>query len=92
MVALPFPICNTFSKDFSKHFIISAPCGILHSRRLFTMYISIKMIRIIVAALIAGVILINVSISHSTTISDEVKEKVGAVSFIAIILLIILKP
>ena len=56
------------------------------------MYISIKMIRIIVAALIAGVILINVSISHSTTISDEVKEKVGAVSFIAIILLIILKP
>ena len=38
MVALPFLICNTFPKDFSKHFIISAPYGILCNMNIIIHY------------------------------------------------------
>lgn len=54
------------------------------------MYISIKALRIIAALIFAGIVYINVSISHNKNIPDSVNRKVGNVSTIIVIAIIFL--
>lgn len=54
------------------------------------MYISIKVLKIISAIIIISIIYINVSLSHNEKVSDEINRKVGNISAIAIILLVVI--
>lgn len=54
------------------------------------MYISIKALRIIAAIIIISIIYINVSLSHNEKVSDKTNRKVGNISVIVIILLVVL--
>lgn len=54
------------------------------------MYISIKVLKIISAIIIISIIYINVSLSHNEKVSDETNRKVGNISAIAIILLVVI--
>lgn len=54
------------------------------------MYISIKALRIIAALIFAGIVYVNVSISHNENIPESVNRKVGNVSTIIVIVMIFL--
>ena len=54
------------------------------------MYISIKTLRVIFALIFAAVILVNLSISHNEDIPDNVQRKLGNVSFVILIIMVVL--
>lgn len=54
------------------------------------MYISMKTISIVLKVLFAGIIILNVSLSHNKDIPDNIQKKVGIVSAFLIIVIIAL--
>ena len=54
------------------------------------MYISMKVLRIIYALLFSGIIIFNFYISHNENIPDNLNRKIGTISFILLIMLVML--